>query len=60
MEVGGIKTWKELKNGVQQLIRLHFNNSLSTPDLSPKNRSLCVAKIVKMIDLMGELEKSSR
>ena len=27
MEVGGIKTWKELTIGVQQLVKLLFNNN---------------------------------
>ena len=34
MKVGGIKTLKELTTGVQQFVRLLFNNNLSTPDLS--------------------------
>ena len=33
MKVGGIKTWKELTTGVQQLVRLLFNNNLINPGL---------------------------
>ena len=33
MKVGGIKTWKELTIGVQQLVRLLFNNNLINPGL---------------------------
>ena len=33
MKVGGIKTWKELATGVQQLIRLLFNNNFINPGL---------------------------
>ena len=31
MKVGGIKTWKELTIGVQQLVRLLFNNDFINP-----------------------------
>ena len=34
MEVQGLKTWKELTTGVQQLVRLLLTMILSTPDLS--------------------------
>ena len=34
IKFGGIKTWKELTIGVQQLVRLLLNNILSTPTLS--------------------------
>ena len=33
MKVGGIKTWKELTIGVQQLVRLLFNNDFINPGL---------------------------
>ena len=33
MKVGGIKTWKELVIGVQQLIRLLANNNFINPGL---------------------------
>ena len=33
MKVGGIKTWKELTIGVQQLVRLLFNNNFINPGL---------------------------
>ena len=33
MKVGDIKTWKELTIGVQQLVRLPFNNNLINPGL---------------------------
>ena len=33
MKVGGIKTWKELTTGVQQLVRLLFNNNFINPRL---------------------------
>ena len=33
MKVGGIKTWKELTTGVQQLVRLLFNNNFISPGL---------------------------
>ena len=32
MKVAGIKTWKEIMIGVQELVRLLFNNNLSTSD----------------------------
>ena len=31
MKVGGIKTWKKLTIGVQQLVRLLFNNNFINP-----------------------------
>ena len=37
MKVGGIKTWKEVKIGVEQLVRLILTTILSFPDLSFKN-----------------------
>ena len=33
MKVGGIKTWKELTTGVQQLVMLLFNNNFTNPGL---------------------------
>ena len=33
MEVGGMKTWKELAIGVQQFVRLLFNNDFINPGL---------------------------
>ena len=36
MKVGGIRTWKELTTGVQQVVRLLLTIILSTPDLSFK------------------------
>ena len=33
MKVGGIKTWKELTTGVQQLVSLLFNNNFINPRL---------------------------
>ena len=36
MKVGGIKIWKEHTIGVQQLIRLLFNNNVANPGLSFK------------------------
>ena len=33
MKVGGIKTWKELTIGVQQLVGLLFNNNFINPGL---------------------------
>ena len=33
MKVGGSKTWKELTIGVQQLVRLLFNNNFINPGL---------------------------
>ena len=33
MKVGGIETWKELTIGVQQLVRLLFNNNFINPEL---------------------------
>ena len=33
MEVGDIKTWKELTIGVQQFVRLLFNNDFINPEL---------------------------
>ena len=33
MEVGLVKTWKELTIGVQQLVRLLFNNNFINPGL---------------------------
>ena len=33
MKVGGITTWKELVIGVQQLVRLLFNNNFISPEL---------------------------
>ena len=33
MKVGGIKTWKELAIGVQQLVKLLFNNNFMNPGL---------------------------
>ena len=35
-EVRGMKTWKELTTGVQQLVRLLFNNDFVNPGLSLK------------------------
>ena len=40
MKVGGIKTWKELTIGVQQLKKLLFKSSLSTLELSFKHWKL--------------------
>ena len=39
-KVKGIKTWKELTIGAQQLVRLLFNNNLSTSGLSFKRSVL--------------------
>ena len=40
MKVGGVKTWKELMIGVQQLVRLHFNDKfIKNPDLSFNGQS---------------------
>ena len=36
MNVGGIKTWKELTTDDQQLVRLLLNNNFINPDLSLK------------------------
>ena len=33
MKVGGIKTWKELSIGIQQLVKLLFNNNFFNPTL---------------------------
>ena len=33
MKAGGIKTWKELTTGVQQLVMLLFNNNFINPGL---------------------------
>ena len=33
MKVQGLKTWKELTTGVQQLVRLLFNNNSINPGL---------------------------
>ena len=33
MKVQGMKTWKELTTGAQQLVRLLFNNILTNPGL---------------------------
>ena len=33
MKVGGMKTWKELTTGVQQLVWLLFNNNFINPGL---------------------------
>ena len=33
MKVGGMKTWKKLMTGVQQLVRLLFNNNFINPGL---------------------------
>ena len=45
MKAGGIKTWKELTIGVQQLARLLFKNDFSTPDLSFNVVSFCVLNL---------------
>ena len=36
MKAGDIKTWKLLTIGVQQLVRLQFNNNLINPGLALK------------------------
>ena len=33
MKVQGMKTWKELTTGVQQMVRMLFNNNLIDPGL---------------------------
>ena len=33
MKVGGIKTWKILTNGIQQLVRVLFSNNFINPGL---------------------------
>ena len=40
MKVGGIKTWKELTIGVQQMVRLLFNNNFINPRTCPLKRPL--------------------
>ena len=37
MKARGIKTWKEVITGVQQLVRLLFNNSFMSPGLVLKD-----------------------
>ena len=40
MKVGDIKTWKELKIGVQQLVKLLFHNNFITPGLALEKTEL--------------------
>ena len=49
MKARTTNTWKELTIGVQQFIRLLFNNDLSTPDLSFKILSGLNPSFIKYI-----------
>ena len=40
MKAGGMKTWKELATGVQQLVRLPFNKDFINPGLVLENVTL--------------------
>ena len=52
MKVGGIKTWKELATGVQQLVRLFFNNNFINPGLHRiTSASLVVEKSLIPVEL---------